>query len=859
MLFLLMFLAFLNRRLGVCLLVLTFLSLLSHSPVEAEEVYFANAELSVLRVQILQSGRQWYPEMNPRLRMDPGDRASRLLPLSSRQASSFPADFERRDFPDPILRHLDWGDSGQFTGGIREQGDFGDSRLQALTAALESSFLLSVSAAKPTDFNLSEQQFSDLLQSRGRESSPDRMAVLCELASREALYEEHAWPVSRQSTRSFRFEEAELICRSPNPAALRYALESRGPLLTEMRVFPSFEAYGGGVYQELSGETPLGVQAVLLIGYDLDESSWIVRNSWGEEWGEEGNCRISWKSRSGIGTLARSFSSLPGEGPHAFMRLELGVQSSREPLFWEDASISPGSRIVRIDWDFDGDGRWDAGGPGPHEVFFREEGFFSPRLRVRDRAGRIDEQVLRDAIEVRYEGPSWFVDSERGSPYGSGSAKDPLQRIDDALARAFPGDSILLRPGIYRGIHNVDLQPGDVLLRGSGELGEVILDGEGRSRLLHLKEGQKLTLENLVLRRGFADRGGAILCEEGTILEARSCIFENCEAEEGGAIFSAAFSLLSEVSFLQNRAGSGGALFRSGGDLRILSGHFEENQASSPDAKGGGAIHSSEDGLLSVDNSLFLYNQSQAIGGAISHESGEARLRFLTSFGNSSLSEGASLAFIGGEAEVMNSIFWQDHSPEGTAVLPNAGTRLHHCLLEGDFPGEGNLAGDPLFEAPEAGDFHLRESSPCLSAAMLQEDLSRDAEGFPRFRPEGSSPDLGAFESAFSASPREIRDEEVLARVQIAGNVPNPFNPTTRIFFELEEAAELNLTVFSTSGQEVARLLEESLPAGMHELSWTAIGEEGEPLASGVYLLRLECLFPDGRVEMALHKMSLIK
>ena len=65
-------------------------------------------------------------------------------------------------------------------------------------------------------------------------------------------------------------------------------------------------------------------------------------------------------------------------------------------------------------------------------------------------------------------------------------------------------------------------------------------------------------------------------------------------------------------------------------------------------------------------------------------------------------------------------------------------------------------------------------------------------------------------------------------------NYPNPFNPSTTITYTLPHAARVNLKVFNTLGQEVAALLNEDTPAGVHTVHFDAAR-----LPSGVYLYRL--------------------
>jgi hypothetical protein len=73
-----------------------------------------------------------------------------------------------------------------------------------------------------------------------------------------------------------------------------------GPLMTTMTVYEDFMLYTGGVYQYVTGKA-LGGHAVTIVGYDDAAQAWIVRNSWGESWGEGGYFRIKYTDRSGVG------------------------------------------------------------------------------------------------------------------------------------------------------------------------------------------------------------------------------------------------------------------------------------------------------------------------------------------------------------------------------------------------------------------------------------------------------------------------------------------------------------------------------------------------------------------------------
>ncbi len=68
----------------------------------------------------------------------------------------------------------------------------------------------------------------------------------------------------------------------------------------------------------------------------------------------------------------------------------------------------------------------------------------------------------------------------------------------------------------------------------------------------------------------------------------------------------------------------------------------------------------------------------------------------------------------------------------------------------------------------------------------------------------------------------------------LSQNYPNPFNPSTTIRYGLPHKSAVQLTVFNTLGQEVARLVNGEMQAGNHEARFVASG-----LSSGVYFYRL--------------------
>lgn len=106
---------------------------------------------------------------------------------------------------------------------------------------------------------------------------------------------------------------------------------------------------------------------------------------------------------------------------------------------------------------------------------------------------------------------------------------------------------------------------------------------------------------------------------------------------------------------------------------------------------------------------------------------------------------------------------------------------------------------------------------------------------------------------AASASGLEIPETPVL-HTDLLGNYPNPFNPQTRIDFELADPCRVSLEVYDAKGRLVRTLVDEARPAGRHHANWDGTDPGGRRVASGMYFFRLHA----GDYESVM-KMTLIK
>jgi hypothetical protein len=91
-------------------------------------------------------------------------------------------------------------------------------------------------------------------------------------------------------------------------------------------------------------------------------------------------------------------------------------------------------------------------------------------------------------------------------------------------------------------------------------------------------------------------------------------------------------------------------------------------------------------------------------------------------------------------------------------------------------------------------------------------------------------------------------------------NYPNPFNPSTTMYYDVKNASFVDISIYNVLGQKVITLVSENhTPGTSYPATWNGVNNQGNPVASGMYYARMTARSNDGSEFSASQKLLLVK
>ncbi len=151
-------------------------------------------------------------------------------------------------------------------------------------------------------------------------------------------------------------------------------------------------------------------------------------------------------------------------------------------------------------------------------------------------------------------------------------------------------------------------------------------------------------------------------------------------------------------------------------------------------------------------------------------------------------------------------------------ITNNQPQRFQHGQLRFVMPADGGpyvATGGQIMQVDTSGVFDV-----CYVAVDILADSSQDVT---------VSPDTN-----------DVPNPANWGNLSLGKNEPNPFNPSTKMDYNLPADGLARITVYDLHGREVAVLVNEYLAAGDHATVWRGTNDQGRDMPSGVYLVRLD-------------------
>ncbi len=174
--------------------------------------------------------------------------------------------------------------------------------------------------------------------------------------------------------------------------------------------------------------------------------------------------------------------------------------------------------------------------------------------------------------------------------------------------------------------------------------------------------------------------------------------------------------------------------------------------------------------------------------------------------------------------------------PQSFSVAYNTGDGNQ---LSWDAPPDGDLDHYTVYRGTTADFMPTPEDIVKTTSSLFWTDPDHDD---PMVHYKVSASDITGNESVPTAptTATGIANRSTGEAFSLHDAVPNPFNPTTRIEFDVARQGFVSLRIYDALGRHVSTLVDGDLPPGRHQRTWNGTNNAGQRVATGVYFYKMK-------------------
>lgn len=189
-------------------------------------------------------------------------------------------------------------------------------------------------------------------------------------------------------------------------------------------------------------------------------------------------------------------------------------------------------------------------------------------------------------------------------------------------------------------------------------------------------------------------------------------------------------------------------------------------------------------------------------------------------------------------------------SPGASSVVPLAGSPINGYPINSTIarvfwvipaPSESKLTYD--FEYADNKDFkNAIKMTGLTTNSITLEGLEKNKTYYWRVASRTDKGDISAYSAPAvfnTGNVVSVKEKSLPNSFELYQNYPNPFNPSTIIKYSIPRNTFVTLKIYDMLGREIKTLINNEVTSGTHSIVWDGFDNNGNKVASGIYIYRL--------------------